>query len=753
MPFDVAAVTDAGANAGANGANIAAITKRIRNLGRIATLRPTGSGPPSPSQSQLCEVCHKLDLGVDSFIVKPGDNEHERANRFRYLGRLAQVRQRTHCPCCRLVLHIADRPLDQRAPSHGVQEDEDHITIYARWVVDGQREIYDSKGAGTGKPRYKPLTRRILVYSEPQAFKDGYLVLLADDAPFPEYFGRRLRSPDLLEPDLLRQWLDDCERRHGPACEESLVHPDLLRASPCCFRGIDVNLMSIVDMPPNARYIALSYLWGKNFKQLFTTPDNLPRLSQPDGLSKEKLPRTIKDAIKLTRLLGFKYLWTDSLSLVHEDGFQYHDDWVYARAALAVVAGSGKDANAGLPGVREESRRLHQEIEEVKPGLRLMVSHLAEDYISTSQWDSRAWTFQERMLARRCLIFVNGRIYFQCRRATFCEDIEPPCDNGWSLNSIDMPTRIFREPPLIQFRSAVELYTQRELTNPNDVLNAFDGVRLVLERRIGSTIYYGLIETMLDSSLIWESTKRLRHRPNFPTWSWSGWVGEIQWRFNEPAQSWIHWHVDTGEQERSFPEQVWSRIAPPIPPPSPCRQRASQAMHEKTAHHHKARSPPVPRLHFATPSAKFTLIQPALLHKDVVSPLRKRMTGPSALSTVRPAPQDPGLIRVGIADRNLSWCGTIDLDVVYMNIVGLPLDFILLSRVSGFTEDELAIWEGMLPDAIEDELSTPNYGVYNVLLVSNRDGVYYREGLGRILCSSLPRALPPGPVWKDVVLG
>ncbi|RMZ88159.1 hypothetical protein DV736_g4617, partial [Chaetothyriales sp. CBS 134916] len=739
----------AGARASSNGANIAAITKRIRNLGRIASLRPTGSGPPSPSQSHLCEACHKLGLGVESFIVKPDDNEHERANRFRYLGRLAQVRQRTYCPCCRLVLHIADRPLDQRAPSHGVQEDDDHITLYARWVVDGQHEIDDRDGASGDQANYKPLTRRILVYSEPQAFKDGYLVLLADDAPFPEYFGRRLRSADLLEPELLRQWLADCERKHGPGCEESLVDSDLLRDSPHVFRGIDVNQMCIVEMPRNARYVALSYLWGKNFKQLFTTSENLPRLSKPDGLSNEKLPRTIKDAIKLTRLLGFKYLWTDSLALVHDEGFQYHDDWVYARAALTVVASSGKDANAGLPGVREESRRLHQEIEEVKPGLRLMVSHLAEDYISTSQWDSRAWTFQERMLARRCLIFVNGRIYFQCRRATFCEDIEPPRDNGWSLNSIDMPTRIFREPPLIQFRSAVELYTQRELTNPSDILNAFDGVKLVLERRIGSAIYYGLLEVMLDSSLIWESTKRLRHRPNFPTWSWSGWVGEIQWKFAEHAESWIHWHADTAEGERRFPEQKRPRIAPPIPPP----RRVEQVRHERAVHHHSLGSPAVPRLHFTTVSAKFTLIQPALLHKSVVSPLRKRMTGPSALSTVRPAPQDPGLVRAGIADRNQRWCGTIDLDVVYMNMVGLSLDFILMSRVSGFTEDELAIWEGMLPDAIEEELNTCNYGVYNVLLVSHRDGVHYREGLGRILCSALSRALRPGPVWKDVVLG
>ncbi|EXJ89685.1 hypothetical protein A1O3_02752 [Capronia epimyces CBS 606.96] len=500
--------------------------------------------------------------------------------------------------------------------------------------------------------------------------------------------------------------------------------------------------MCIVETSQSSRYIALSYLWGKNFVQLFTTSKNLPKLSQPGALEKEKLPRTIKDAIILTRLLGERYLWTDSLALLHDDGFQYHDDWVYARAALTVVAGSGKDANAGLPGVRKESRKFHQEIEQVKPGLQLMVSHLAEDYISTSQWDSRAWTFQERMLSRRCLLFVNGRIYYQCRRTTFCEDMEMPRSNGWSLDSIDMPTRIFREKPFVQFTSAVELYTRRELTNPTDILHAFDGVKLVLEMRIGAKIYWGALETMLDSSLIWESTKRLFRRQGFPSWSWSGWIGEVQWRYTEPVQSWIEWHADQDIGIHPFPKQAYDRIPPPLPRPD----------NQGPVSRHRL-STTTPLLHFRTVTAYFQLASPALIHKSVISPLRKRLTGPSALSTVRPAPADPGLIRAGIADLNGLWCGTIDLDVDWMSQVATPLEFLVMSKVDRFTDDELSFWEGTLPDDIEDLLTQRDYGVYNVMLVSRKDGIYCREGLGRILTEALSRALEPGPEWRDIVLG
>ena len=317
-----------------------------------------------------------------------------------------------------------------------------------------------------------------------------------------------------------------------------------------------------------------------------------------------------------------------------------------------------------------------------------------------------------------------------------------PTVNGWSLDSIDMPTRIFREKPFVQFTSAVELYTRRELTNPIDILNAFEGMQLVLEKRIGDRIYYGALETMIDPSILWESTKRLFRRPGFPSWSWSGWIGEIQWKYTEVARSWIEWHADQAMGVHSFSKQAYERIAPPIPRPE----------HPGPISRHHLSSQ-LPLLHFRTVTAQFKLIAPSLIHKSVISPLRKRLTGPSALSTVRPAPADPGLIRAGIADRNGLWCGTIDLDVSWMPHINTPLDFLVMSRVSRFTEDELAIWEGTLPDDVEEVMEIRDYGVYNVLLVSSKDGVYYREGLGRILTEALDRAIEPGPQWGDVVLG
>jgi hypothetical protein len=751
----------------ASATNIASFSKRVRWLSKIPWVKTnvqqnirehTNHDHDTDNQqansgftgeSRLCHVCDRLDLSAQAFVVKDGDDEHDRTRGMRYLGLLSRIRGKTHCPFCRLVLAIADRPPDQRAPSHIATEDP---TVYARWVIDGQ----DDLGQDSKHPRehlYQPRTRRLLIYSEPQTFKDGYIMPLGEDAPFSSFFGRVVPSGQ-LDASRVKGWLKSCEQHHGLECEDSLVHPQLRRESPSVvFRAIDVEQMCIAEPPADSRYVALSYLWGRGFTQLFATSANLAMLSKPGALEKKsltenkafpaKLPRTIKDSIKLTRMLGERYLWTDSLALLHDVGFKYHDDWVYARAALTVVAGSGKDADAGLLGVRD--RTFHQDIEECTRGVRLMVSHLAEDYISTSQWDSRAWTFQERMLSRRCLIFVNGRIYYQCRRTTFCEDIDMPVV-GWSLDSIDMPTRIFREKPFVQFTSAVELYTRRELTNPNDILNAFEGVQKVLEKRLNASVFYGAMMSEMDASLLWESSKRLVRRPLFPSWSWAGWMGEIQWKYTHRVYSWIEW-PDNSQPDQDIPSP---RVAKRLPPPIP-----KELILSPTVTENKKIEPWV--LRFQTVSAVFQLSAPTSVHKDVISPLRKRLTGPSALSTVRPAPSDPELtrlIRAGISDRDGTWCGTIDLDEeVWKDRIGEPMEFIILSMVPHFTQDEKYAWESIVPDKVEDIMKRFEYGVYNVLLCSEKDGIHYREGLGRILTDALDKALDPGPVWKEVMLG
>lgn len=69
-------------------------------------------------------------------------------------------------------------------------------------------------------------------------------------------------------------------------------------------------------------YITLSYTWGQT-PALMTLRENLAEMQQPGRLrvlsEGKHMPDTIRCAIAVTRSLGQRYLWVDSLCIVQDD--------------------------------------------------------------------------------------------------------------------------------------------------------------------------------------------------------------------------------------------------------------------------------------------------------------------------------------------------------------------------------------------------------------------------------------------------
>ena len=91
------------------------------------------------------------------------------------------------------------------------------------------------------------------------------------------------------------------------------------------------------------KYIALSHCWGQT-KVLVLMEHMLESMTR--GIDWLRLPRTFQDAIVVTRRLGFRYLWIDSLCIIQDS----HEDWiresetmqnVYANCVLTVAASWG----------------------------------------------------------------------------------------------------------------------------------------------------------------------------------------------------------------------------------------------------------------------------------------------------------------------------------------------------------------------------------------------------------------------------
>lgn len=197
------------------------------------------------------------------------------------------------------------------------------------------------------------------------------------------------------------RWIYSCEQMHGSACAlpTDLAFTDAFRGLQV-LRLLDVEINCLVETTDLEKYLALSYVWGavSNFR---LTKANRPALLKPDSLNRVShlLPETIKDTITFTRRLGCRYLWVDALCLLQNDTDDLElgvnaMDLIYERAWLTVVASCGHDANAGLRGVQNGTRRPSENTFQVIPGVEMGILSGLDGLLKKSVYDSRAWTYE-----------------------------------------------------------------------------------------------------------------------------------------------------------------------------------------------------------------------------------------------------------------------------------------------------------------------------------------------------------------------
>lgn len=109
-----------------------------------------------------------------------------------------------------------------------------------------------------------------------------------------------------------------------------------------------------------------------------------------------------------------------------DDSIKYHlisnIRSIYNSAVATIVAASSENATHGLPGVRENTRVLGNSVEIPGTGLHVNIRHDLDTIVDNSTYNTRGWTFRERLLSRRCFYFTKTQIFFDCQRYIYCED-------------------------------------------------------------------------------------------------------------------------------------------------------------------------------------------------------------------------------------------------------------------------------------------------------------------------------------------
>ncbi|KAK7424279.1 hypothetical protein QQX98_000547 [Neonectria punicea] len=497
-----------------------------------------------------------------------------------------------------------------------------------------------------------------------------------------------------------------------------------------------------VDMEVSpVKYAALSYVWG-----ITTTPPTFLRVSNLQDLlqrvPKEALPNTVQDAITVVCELGIGYLWVDALCIIQDSNEDKMEQLasmsqIYQQATLSICVAYGSNSATGIPGVSFPPGGQNVELYMEVP---LTALRPVATIVGASMWDSRAWTFQERLLSTRCAIFTADGMIWQCPTTTWREDIESSLSRpAWTLDSVASPLQALQGNPLRSYINCVNIYSGRLLTYPSDKLVAFIGLSQVLSRGLSSKLEHGMPLRYLDWALLWEpesAGKRIRVGENLGlvSWSWCGWEQKVNWRFSTiegtlfnlhnwlTEHTWIVWYLGDGEKwnltwdakEYQEPPASLSRWDGYSPGPYDPYGRSIDAIRCLNKHRlstnwirDEGDEEDLVRSNSHRPGKGFLLFQTFTSWFALSRKSHSKQTNMSS-----------DLHRFGLTDKLGDWCGTVILDKEWFNSVGGLFEFAAISDAKEFSFEELDTWNYYIP---EERQQAEWYCFYALMLSWRKD--------------------------------
>ena len=248
--------------------------------------------------------------------------------------------------------------------------------------------------------------------------------------------------------DILQSWLRDCDKGHeGKKLDclsrkskkhlpKRLLDVGISKHETHCRIVNTKSLKENAGTDYNVAYFALSHPWGPQSAiepHWVTTINTLNQYMK--RLPDDTLPQNFRDAVKVTRALGVRYLWIDALCILqrtpsHAGDFQDEAGLmqdIFSSAYCVLAAPSATEMNCGFLHSGAQTLRNKRQAVEVLVGRqedRLFVCDSPDDFqhdVIDSPLNSRAWVLQERALARRTIYFTNNQIYWECSGGVRCE--------------------------------------------------------------------------------------------------------------------------------------------------------------------------------------------------------------------------------------------------------------------------------------------------------------------------------------------
>lgn len=369
----------------------------------------------------------------------------------------------------------------------------------------------------------------------------------------------------------LLEWIRACNELHQDGCQATPTSTRAREQIPQWV--IDTERACIVPGTVAARYVALSYVWPEeqaSGDRLILERNNVEALQKPGALASavvNQLPPVIRQSIDLLKDIRERYLWVDCLCIIQRDSETqsqaYSMNEIYSGAYFTIIAA----ASEGLTGPERRVRSRSQ---------RLTTAELHYDALMHTKWATRGWTFQEQILSKRAIVFldpycetdrtamlrkrldgneaeqpraeVTKHVFWDCQYAIWDGNKLPAkmksspseiqtLQDGEKGSKVDVSPPKLNNAAWPSFRAYLEcvcLYNHRDLTYPQDILAAFAGILNELGHSFIGGFVQGLPHCFIDESLIWQPFSKAVKRQNIvkdgiapyrylPSWSWCSW--------------------------------------------------------------------------------------------------------------------------------------------------------------------------------------------------------------------------------------
>lgn len=325
--------------------------------------------------------------------------------------------------------------------------------------------------------------------------------------------------------------------------------------------GGTVKLICDVEKLRQPQYTTLSHMWGPDSSacpQL--TKARLQEFSVAIALA--DLPTKYREAIRISRALGFRYLWIDSLCIIQDSP----EDWEKEALKMATVYGRTACNISYVYPPSDKPNRQHLRDPRVELPCQIFPTKMGDETsgdtlgrrklvvqdnvgFATRFWApntykdawpllSRAWVFQERLLCPRNIYYGQNRLLWECCEGLqdeFCGTLRESPRSKAQFHVVFSGIQQHKDGHVFktfngQWHLLIQEYRLLNLTFEKDRTIAFAGVVNAIQSQTKFTYLAGIWKEAAGFDLLWAifvsssltdfRQKRTEMEKKAPTWSW-----------------------------------------------------------------------------------------------------------------------------------------------------------------------------------------------------------------------------------------